>query len=275
MKKFVKQLTYMGYEDITLLKVNAYRKERMYFSAISPDGDKVFLKLLVKEAELEKREIIFEKQIGLILGEKQYQLPEKYKETCVVSRFIESLGDIKWAIKKGCVDEAIHYIRSSIENYTELLERLNQKMVECPQYGYSKMVDIYSKRWAYYSKKSKLRKQMAYYVFVFHARLKRLVNYRKITPVKYVILGDLNPGNCLCLPDKTVKCIDYEKVCFADPNVDMASYIVKIRHHARNNTGILKGIDEAVNLFKKTKYYNENNYKFAFEVFDYIDKNWS
>lgn len=275
MEEFVEQLNNIGYKNVLSMKVNGYRKERLYFSAESPSGDKVFIKWLIKGDSIEKREISYEKLIGNVLGGKEYPLPPKYSETCVVSEFIDSVGDIKSVIKRENVQVASDYIRRSIENYIRLLEQLNQQKVECCNYGYLELIDIYSKRWAYYSKKSKCRKIMAYYAFVLYARMLKVKSGRKIIPQKYVILGDLNSGNCLCLSDKTVKCIDYEKVCYSDPNIDMANYIVKIRHHARNNVQLLQGIDEAIEIFMKCKYYREDNYKFAYSVFDFIDKNWS
>lgn len=275
MEEFVEQLNSIGYQNVLLMKVNRYRKERLYFSAESPSGDKVFIKWLIKGDRTEKNEILNEKLIGKVLGGKEYPVPQKYNETCVISEFIDSIGDIKSVIKRESVQVAIDYIRKSIENYIRLLEQLNQQKVECCNYGYFELIDIYIKRWAYYSKKSKCRKEIAYYSFMLYARMLKLKCGRKIIPQKCVVLGDLNSGNCLCLSDKTVKCIDYEKVCYADPNIDMANYIVKIRHHARNNVQVLQGIEEAIDDFMKCKYYREDNYKFAYSVFDYIDKNWS
>lgn len=275
MEEFVEQLNNIGYKNVLPMKVNGYRKERLYFSAESPSGDKVFVKWLIKGDSTEKREISYEKLIGKTLGRQEYPLPPKYGETCVISKFIDSVGDIKSVIKRETNQVALDYIRKSIENYIRLLEQLNGQRVECFNYGYLELIDIYSKRWAYYSKKPKCRKEIAYYSFVLYARMLKVKYRRKIIPQEYVILGDLNSGNCLCLADKTVKCIDYEKVCCSDPNIDMANYIVKIRHHAKNNVQLLQGIDEALEIFMKCKYYREDNYKFAYLVFDFIDRNWS
>ncbi len=275
MEEFVEQLYAIGYINVLPMKVNGYRKERLYFSAECPNGDKVFIKWLMKGDITEKREISCEKKIGKVLGGKEYPLPKRYRETCVVSEFIDSVGDIKSVIKREKTEVALGYIRNSIENYIRLLDQLNQEKMDCCNYGYLRMIDIYCKRWAYYSKKPKYRKLIAYYVFVLYTRIMKVKCGKRIFPEKYVILGDLNSGNCLCLADKSVRCIDYEKVCCSDPNIDMASYIVKIRHHARNNHQLLQGIDEAVGIFEKSKYYKENNYKFAYSIFDYIDRNWS
>ena len=142
MEEFVEQLNNIGYKNVLSMKVNGYRKERLYFSAESPSGDKVFIKWLIKGDSTEKREISYEKLIGKVLGEKEYPLPPKYSETCVISEFIDSIGDIKSVIKRENVQVASDYVRRSIENYIRLLEQLNQQKPKKKKHIFRKIFNI-------------------------------------------------------------------------------------------------------------------------------------
>lgn len=85
----------------------------------------------------------------------------------------------------------------------------------------------------------------------------------------------MNPGNCICDEKFGVHYIDFEKVCCSDPNIDMANYFVKICHHARKKPNLVKGIEDALEIFKKSHYYQEKHFNYACSAFELINKYWS
>lgn len=275
MTDFENKLKEIGYRDVIKLNVNAHRSQREYYSALLENGTKIFIKKLNNAGQKELDELAFEKAVSLHVGQKLYPEPMECADSCIIINYIENIGDIKKIIKKCPEKEVLKYIESAFKNYIILLDNLNSGSFQCRKYGFIKQMNLYVKRWVYYSKKPTSIKEIFYHLFKFRFGINRILNNTDIENMEFVILGDLNPWNCMCHSDFDVSYIDYEKVCISDPNIDMANFYVKLKHHARNNIAILSGIDELLDIYKNTQYYNKDNFTYACSVFEYLESHWS
>lgn len=275
MGDFIEELKKIGFVYISKLGVNYYRKEREYYSALAPNGDKVFIKYLNQNDPEAIEGFDFEKRVCNHISKKVYAEPTAYMRTCIITEYVDNTGNIKDIIKKADEETALKYIRNSFQEYLVLLECLNKEDFECRRHSFNKLLALYIKRWAYYSKKPKIFKDIAYHTFKLIIRVRGVGKLSGDSKSEYVILGDLNPGNCICDEKLEVHYIDFEKVCCSDPNIDMASYFVKICHHARKKPNLVKGIEDALEIFRKSHYYQEKHFNYARSAFELINKYWS
>lgn len=275
MSDFVEELKKIGFACISKLGVNHYREEREYYSALSPAGDKVFIKYLTQNEPEEMENFEFEKNVCKHISRKIYNAPVAYADNCIITDYVDNIGNIKDIIKKKDTETALRYVQNSFCEYIVLLDRLNNEPFECRRHDFNKLLGLYIKRWAYYSKKPKIVKEFAYQTFMLIVRIRGIGKISDNDKSQHVILGDLNPGNCICDEKFGVHYIDFEKVCCSDPNIDMASYFVKVRHHARKNTELVNEIENAIEIFRESDYYHEKTFNFARSAFELINKYWS
>ena len=270
--EFINNLKKLGYTDVAKLNVNKHRKYRNYYKAKFNHGDWVFIKWAFRPVALDVEEFEAERKFYMVAGETIFPVPKNHCNCAIATKYIGNAINLVEIIKKGSLLEVDAYTRKTFQNYVEFLnvyDNISPIFGDFDCYSFFKM---YLERWIQYSVKHKVTIEIVWQISKCLLFLRQLILPLK-SVVHCVVVGDFNAWNCLCYSGNVIF-IDLSYVSRGDPNIEVASFYVRLMHHARKRQDLKTVIDRNLHIFTDSKYHSSRIFNFSVRVFKFIERYW-
>lgn len=273
---FISYMEEAGVTEIQKLKIGT-REDRVYFTAVFPNNEHVFVKFQLDEEGI--RKIQNERVILQALNKKLYRVPKYPDDNYIISEYLEGYVTLKDIIldnmKNGNKEIIGDYVVHTFEQFIDILAKVSKSDLLLETEDWSRKFRMHFNKllmssgwWGQPNWRLIIRETIVGYLgFIVALPFK----YKLIKPVESITIshGDFHWGNVMC-KNEDVRIIDVENIMHGDPNMDIAYFYSRLWFYFKNDKELMNYLDKGLSCFKNSPFYEEKAFNLLLRIFKFL-----